>query len=361
MKSSVRSMIVTAGVVALLFSFTMMMAAQDEAVRAAYASSGNIPTTIEGIHRFPAAPASFDPLTATDLTLATYGFPPRPDKNVDAAGYAKWARAMKYATKRWDGELKPTQIYHGPMQPAKAPAAALAQAPASVSNTATLAYSGNWSGFVNTNTLHSYSTKTSYYYIYSYYNVPVAQQTPGTCDGGWDYGSAWNGIDGWNSGDVLQAGVEFDAYCSGSTTATFYSAWIEWYPYSETRVYGVNPGDDMFVETVDTSSVAGYVYVEDVTQGIFDAFDLTPPSGTALVGNSAEFVVERPGVGGGLATLTDYVYDFWADNNDYTFKGAHSYPGSTSSKTYNVEMVQGGDVVSYPTAEGDYGIFFVYE
>ena len=39
--------------------------------------------------------------------------------------------------------------------------------------------------------------------------------------------------------------------CSGSTTATFYSAWIEWYPYSETRVYGVNPGDDMFVETVD--------------------------------------------------------------------------------------------------------------
>ena len=78
MKRSIRSMIVTAGVVALLFSFTMMMAAQDEAVRAAYTSSGNIPTTIEGIHRFPAAPASFDPLTATQTDTGDLRLPAAP-------------------------------------------------------------------------------------------------------------------------------------------------------------------------------------------------------------------------------------------------------------------------------------------
>jgi hypothetical protein len=45
---------------------------------------------------------------------------------------------------------------------------------------------------------------------------------------------------------------------------------------------------------------------------------LTLPSGTSLIVNSAEYVVERPGVNGGLATLTYYIDDFWHANADYT-------------------------------------------
>ncbi len=346
--------IVVATATLLVVSFAAFAAAQDEAARAVYESSANIRTNIEGIRSFPAPPADFNPLTASDVTLASYGFPPHPDRTQDPARYAKWARAMKSATKRWNGELEATKIFHQPMKPAKAMSAA------ATSNAASLGTSYNWSGAVNTNTLKKYNAKTSYYYIVSEFNVPVAQQNG--CDGGWDYGSAWNGIDGFNSGDVLQGGVEFDAYCSGGSTSSFYSAWIEWFPYSETRVFGVNPGDDIYVETYDTSSTQGYVFLDDLTTGVYATYSLTPPSGTNLIGNSAEFIVERPGVNGGLATLTYYILDFWADNYDYNFKGAQNYPGATASSTWLLDMLDNsGNVISTPTVEGKYGIFFQYE
>jgi hypothetical protein len=360
MSRSIQSMIHATSVVALLFSFTNLLAAQDEAARAAYESSATMPTTVQGIRSFPAPPANFNPLTASELTLATYGLPPHPDRAVDPDGYAKWAKAMTHPTKRWDGELKATQIYHQPMKPAKTSAAAAAAATATVSNAASLGNSYNWSGAVNTNTLTKYNPKTSYYYIVSEFNVPVAKQA--SCDGGWDYGSAWNGIDGFNSGDVLQGGVEFDAYCSGGTTSSFYSAWIEWYPFSETRVFGVNAGDDIFVETWDTSSTQGYVYLADLTTATSAVYSLAPPSGTSLIGNSAEYVVERPGVNGGLATLTNYISDFWALDADYNFKLTQNFPGSTAPATWLLNMLDNnGNVISVPTVEGKYGIFFQYE
>jgi hypothetical protein len=359
MKRSFQSMIAAVPVAASLFSFSMSAAAQDQALRATYESSATMPSTVEGIRTFPAPPSGFNPLAASDMALATYGLPPHPDRGVDPDGYAKWARAMTHATKRWDGELKATKIYHQPMKPAKATSIAAATAAATVSNAASVGNSSNWSGVVNTNTLKKYNPSTSYYYIVSEFNVPVAQQA--ACDGGWDYASSWNGIDGFNSGDVLQGGVEYDAYCNGGTHSTFYSAWIEWYPFSETRVFSVNPGDDMFVETWDTSATQGYVFLEDMTTNTSAVYSLTPPSGTSLVGNSAEYIVERPGVNGGLATLTYYIDDFWALNDDVTFKGIVNVPGATGPSTWLLNMLDNnGNVVSSPTVEGKYGIFFQY-
>jgi Peptidase A4 family len=77
--------------------------------------------------------------------------------------------------------------------------------------------------------------------------VPAAHQAFGACTGGWGYSSLWPGIDG-NGGaggsDVLQAGVEVDAYCNGGRTSSFYSAWIEWFPNGSTRVSSpaIHPG-----------------------------------------------------------------------------------------------------------------------
>jgi hypothetical protein len=360
MKRSIQSMIAAVPVAVSLLGFTVSAVAQDDAVRATYESSATMPTTVQGIRAFPAPPANFNPLAASDMALATYGLPPHPDRAVDPDGYAKWSKAMTHATKRWDGELKTTKIYHQPMKPAPTKVSAAAATAAAVSNAASLGSSYNWSGAVNTNKLTKYNTKTSYYFIESEFNVPVAQQIG--CDGTWDYGSAWNGIDGFNSGDVLQGGVEFDAYCNGTSKNTFYSAWIEWFPFSETRVFSVNPGDDIFVETWDTSATQGYVYLADLTTQTAATYSLTPPSGTSLIGNSAEYVVERPGVNGGLATLTYYIDDFWALDVDYNFNLIPNVPGSTSPATWLLNMLDNnGNVVSTPTVEGKYGIFFQYE
>lgn len=49
---------------------------------------------IDGVeHKFPVPPDGFDPLTASDEQLETYGFPPRPDKeNIDE--YESWVEIM---------------------------------------------------------------------------------------------------------------------------------------------------------------------------------------------------------------------------------------------------------------------------
>jgi hypothetical protein len=67
----------------------------------------------------------------------------------------------------------------------------------------------------------SYNNTTTFYSVYSDYVIPVAQAA--SCNGVWDYSSSWVGIYGSGSADVLQAGTEADAYCSGSTKSTFYT------------------------------------------------------------------------------------------------------------------------------------------
>src|ERR1700751_2914875 len=204
----------------------------------------NLPgaTTIE------APPAGFDPISASDEELAYNGFPPRPNQSAQPKAYATWFIGMKASKVRATPKLEQTAIYHGPARPG--PAAnpmAVANHPLLATQPSNTSYSSNWSGYVDFSGATSYGS-SSFYYLVNDYVVPVAEQAFGACTGGWDYGSAWNGIDGWGSPDVLQAGVEFDAYCSGSTRASYYSAWYEWYPYGEVRITGfpIAPGDDLF-------------------------------------------------------------------------------------------------------------------
>ena len=359
--------IAVATLTVLVVSLSTFAAAQSDAARAIYDQSASIKTNIEGIRTFPEPAAGFNPIKASDEELAAYGIPPRPSQASDPAAYAKWARVMTAGAKRWHGELK-TGWFHGtPMKSAPAPHNV------SISNTATSAGSYNWSGVVNTNTLTKYNAKSSYYYIFSEFNVPTAQQafassggdglgTGGNiCDGGWDVVSQWNGIDGFKADDtaLLQGGTASAFYCSTSGTATEYWAWIEWYPHASVFEYDVNPGDDMYVETWNTSSTQGYVALYDLTLGIYSSYGLTAPSGSALIGNSAEFITERPCCRGDyLYPLANYVADFWDYSGDYTFNGHFNDPGATTSSTYQVFMVDDADdqVISVPDEVVNHGI-----
>jgi hypothetical protein len=352
-------------------SLSTFVVAQSDAVRAIYDRSAIVPTNIPGIHTFPAPPAGYNPVTASDTENATYGFPPRPDKQTDAASYAKWARAMSTAgsATRWYGQLKETGLYSKPARPAPAPPGA-----AAVSATGpTPGYYYNWSGFINTNTAKKYKQSTSFYYIVSDFNVPAVKQSPGTCDGGWDLEVSWNGIDGNQDGSaLLQGGTLSGAYCSGTTTATDYYAWIEWWPaYSILSEFNVNPGDDLFVETWDTSATTGYVYLYDETLNVVGDYGITSNGGPGLIGNSAEYIVERPccrEFNGNYYDypLPNYVWDFWANSYAYNYtdfdKGIVTpyYPGSTSTANILAIMVndQNNSYISVPEAQGKYGIFF---
>ncbi len=313
-------------------------------------------TNLAGATTIEAPAASFDAVNASDQDLQYYGFPPRPNKNTEPKAYSTWLQAISHSKTRVKPVLEQTSVFHGPAQLKKnaslgnATAAESNAAPTGVSN---VSYSYNWSGYVDLSGATSYNTTSTFYYLVNHMVVPVAEQAFGKCTGGWDWGSAWNGIDGWGSSDVLQAGIEFDAYCSGTTRASYYSAWYEWYPYGEVRIGGfpIAPGDDIFVEVWHTSATQGYAYLVNYNNNQAVQVGFTAPSGTRLVGNSAEFVVERPSVGGSLTTLTNYIMDpFWdayAYTENYTF-----YDIATA---YPIDMLDNaGAVISYPEYIGPY-------
>jgi len=313
---------------------------------------------LPGATTIAAPPAGFDALAASDEELAYYGFPPRPNQNTEPKAYATWAKAMLHSKVRVVPTLEQTSIFHGPAKQAKTSAVkptavekdfSLANQP---SNTA---YSYNWSGYVDFSGATSYGSK-SYYFLVNDYTVPVAEQAFGACTGGWDWGSAWNGIDGWGSPDVLQAGIEFDAYCAlgGAIRSTYYSAWYEWYPFSEVRIGGfpIAPGDDIFVEVWNTSSTAGHAYLVNYNNNQSVNISFNAPSGTHLVGNSAEWVVERPSVGGSLTTLTNYIMDpFW---DAYAYTQGYAAFNDIDEATPVDMLDNSGKVISYPEYEGIY-------
>src|ERR1700728_3943515 len=149
--------------------------------------------------------------------------------------------------RRWNGELTPRQAQSGVASLLGSPAAN----PAHPTNTAVT--TSNWSGVVNTLPLKSYSATKSFYYVTADFSVPVAKQafngSGGTiCDGGWDIASDWVGLDGLNQKDVLQGGTDSAYYRDGGTRKGSYEAWVEWFPAGSKNVFGVNQGDDSFVE-----------------------------------------------------------------------------------------------------------------
>jgi len=248
------------------------------------------------------------------------------------------------------GEVTLTGRYHGP--------AAIIGHHTDASRGNTINTSGNWSGFVNLNGLTSYNTSSSYSFITSDFVIPVVKKI--VCNSQWVVSSQWVGIDGYSNADVLQAGTEADAYCNPDFgPSTLYFAWFEWYPYGESRTsLQVSPGDDMYVNVWDTSATTGYAYIENQNTGVAQEYYLTAPSGTRLIGNTAEWIVEATSNGGVVGTLADYNNDWFWGGSAFTFAGNVYVAGSPSS--VQVNMVQGGKTVSVPFLANSQVTEYVY-
>jgi len=323
-----------------------------------YDISHSMGTNVAGVTTFPDAPQGFNAINATPEARAIYGFPPAPDASVDAHGYQQWSRAMTAAAsaKRYSGPLRVTSLHSMPMQAAPS-AGNNSVTPAGVNRYA----SYNWSGVVNTTNVTSFDVNASFQTVLSEFTVPSAQDAFASCDGTQHFEVSWNGIDGFSDGDVLQGGTESGAKCVNGVTTTQYCAWIEWYPtYPVLCQYAVDPGDDMFVETYATGPTTGYVFVYDYTKQIFGSYALNATTPPFLVGNSAEYIVERPCcVGNNSYPLTNYVWNLWAANFAYTGDGTFFYPGMHDANTYYLHMLDDGgtQTISHPAEiEGRFGM-----
>jgi hypothetical protein len=322
----------------------------------AFAQQNNLPPNVPppggaamgapiGVKMLPPPPARHNALTASPQLNAQYGIPPAPDAAASPDAHAKWARAVT-GTNFASPNL--TQLTHTNVQlgPAKKMAATASHEngtnASSVTGGTATATSSNWSGTAVYDPSRPFQVEA----VIGEFVVPKARQAFGNCSGGWDWSFHWVGVDGWGSSDVFQAGTEADAYCSGGTTATFYSAWIEWYPYNEVRVSSpaIQPGDLVFIEVWNTSSTNGYAYIKNMSTNIAASYQLTAPPGTQLVGNSVEWVVERPGVNGSLATLTNYIdvpFNYGIAWNYTSSAPTIYYPGQNpaAGTLYNITML----------------------
>ncbi len=201
------------------------------------------------------------------------------------------------------------------------------------------ASSTNWSGFIAEAPNGTFTANESL--TFSEFVVPVAQQAFKACTGRWDYMAFWTGFDGVKSSDVLQAGIDVDAYCSAGSTATYYSAWYEWFPNNEVLINNlpVAPGDLMTVEVYYTKSAPyGHAFIVNQTKALEVSIAFNPPAGTVFEGNSAEWIVEAPKVNGSESTLSNYVGLLSSSNYAYNSSTGVVYAGSAPANMTTLDV-----------------------
>jgi hypothetical protein len=244
-----------------------------------------------GVRTFAKPPQSFNPLVADQRELLAYGFPARPDPLAEPQLHAQWRRR---ASRRYT-QIEPvfarnTDKVHGPMRGPSAGAFDIQAAAANATST-------NWSGSVV-----FAAPGDRFRWIEGEWTVP----DPSDPHGGRSsyYSSAWIGIDGWGSPDVLQAGTE-SSLVNGSKRVY---AWWEWYPDFEIAItnFPVSAGDTIYCLICANSTTTASIYLTNDSTDQRVSFNITAPGTTTLQGNCAEWIVETPNVGGSPTVLPDY-------------------------------------------------------
>ncbi len=166
---------------------------------------------------FPAPPAGFDPVSASDADLAQYGFPRRPEPGSDS--YNRWVAHMAHAKHRLDNPIATaTGTAHGPLRPlGAAGSAGQNEAP-------------SWSGLIE--------AYTNPYFAANGSGVQIFTTVPSVGTENCSYGPyktwIWAGMDGSGLAsagnlDVLQAGVAAEACTNNNPPTPPYYVWYEWF------------------------------------------------------------------------------------------------------------------------------------
>lgn len=261
----------------------------------------------------PAPPAVIRPALAGDPMapsleeLVQQGFPPRPDRTQDSAGYSSWLDYVSRPARVVSPRLVPRPDRHA----------------------TTINNNNIWSG------LAVKKPATTYGYVTGNWNVPYVYDPDTWWDGshywypanlGNRYEVQWVGLDGFSSSnDVVQDGIENAVYAimAGDQYwiyVTSYYAWIEWFPADQVMIsnFSVAVGDLIYATAwVGNNSPCGAMDVTanhacftisrnrngTVTQV---STSTNKPAATTFVGDSAEMILERPTVGGALYGLPYY-------------------------------------------------------
>jgi hypothetical protein len=274
-------------------------------------------------------PSGFDPLTASARDLAQAGFPPRP---TDAKLLARYQRFFN-RTKGKFQYIEPTFR----VDPTKTTHTNKGSKMGAGTET-----SDNWSGGV----VYAPSGE-SFAWVQGDWVIPDVYPT---AQDQWQYCANWIGLDGDGSGDVCQAGMICSAFQSGSSITRNIYPFHEWYPSSWVEITNllVSPGDlvSMLICTQGAGSTTATIYFGNQSSGLSTSYQITAPSLTKLVGNSAEWIVETPIVNGVLSDMPDYGQVFFSTCEAYPTNGGLTVNGGTGN---NINLVQNNTTLSTGT------------
>ncbi len=340
----------------LLLSLTTLAAAESDGARAIRASGGTVSTNIAGISAYAEPPKGFSPVTATDEELATYGFPPRPDKEAHPNEYAHWERAMKLARIHWNGELKalPGGGLNIPSGASPLPEAAQPEAGPKQIQT------NNASGVIVTSGQKTFN-KNSIEVVVAEITVPTVEFPLATtaCAGEGYFAISSVGIDGfvtdtghgYGFDPQLEGGVFEQVSCSGDL---YYFAVIGWQG-NYNVAFNVNPGDVVYAEAYTSGGSNSGVLLGNLTSGIYSSYSVKT---SGIVGYTANWVVERPCCGGNNEPVP------LANTTNIAFGGGFAYnanqkffdPGSQAGSTEVLNMTDdAGDQTIEQVTQGSTG------
>jgi hypothetical protein len=279
------------------------------------------------IRTFSHPPAGFHPVEANDRELLAYGYPSRPE---DPAMLERWERVLS----------RPTQLIRPTFRSMPYKRRRLPKVTSGVTHGTEVA--DIWSGAV----VHA-PAGDSFKWIEGEWTVPNAFPPAGAADGVWYSASTWIGIDGIDgSGDVLQAGCDSDVMTSGGTIQRQLNPWWEWYPAGSFWISNlpVAQGDTMdgLICVTTGSTTSATIYLLNVTSGVGASFQATAPPGTSLVGNTAEWVVERLEIDTNTPELARYGDMYFAAAYAGTVAGIQM----DASAGNVIDMVDSGNTIS---------------
>jgi Peptidase A4 family len=243
-----------------------------------------------GLKSFDMPPNGFDPKAAPDDVLKRFGVLQRPGPDT----------SIQYR-KFWDGLFSRDATYVAPRFKSRTSRPSLRAV--SSFGAGGVRYD-NWAGIgVESNGAPIISVSGTW-------NVPNLDVPPGLQDGTSCINSVWIGIDGFSapSKDILQAGIDLRVTRQAGVLNVEILPWWEWWQGDSFYFDGfpVSPGDIVSCNISGTAGgTAGTLYMANLVSGRHISLSIPAPAGTTLIGNCAEWIVERQTFDANSSILTE--------------------------------------------------------
>ncbi|KPV44298.1 G1 family glutamic endopeptidase [Alicyclobacillus ferrooxydans] len=295
---------------------------------------------IDGVkNSFFIPPASFNPYTASNQDLLKYGYPSRPDKaSLSATEYqSEMQDWSSFVSHHKSPTSYPQNIV---VQSDTSNGQSSTTSSTNTSNSTQDSWYSNWSGYMATSSYNEWTIASGEFYQPSWTylsSYPNAQE------------STWAGLGGAanSSSDLLQDGTAIDT--GGQMVA--------WYEYLNSG-YDSKQIDMPSVVVHTGDHIKAYVSYDSSTgTTLFDVIDYTDnTSSAAQLSNSsiyydgryAEFICERPKVGGSFTPLADFSQADFFEAQVYSIYNSWNQVGALNNE--HIEMTSNGASTGTPLA-----------